>query len=278
MTKLSRFGSRRIRELLPSGLREMIGCSDNRGSGAAPTGDRGIAGEREDQLLTGPFRDRYEHIYRYALVSEQRLGLVADVGCGTGYGSAIINENNDAVGIDPSDEATSYARKQYPNLDFVRGSGTSLPISDSSLDALTAFEIIEHVPDHTPMVKEFRRVLKPGGLLFLSTPNPAHLGNLLNKRLRGKPIPAKVNMENIYHLREFQYAEMLSILEASGFRVVRAFGQTIPLSTFVWILEPIRRRILPMLGLKDVYDWLLSRLGEGFPRISFTVVYIARRV
>ena len=74
---------------------------------------------------------------------------------------------------------------------------------------------------------------------------------------------------NIYHVREFSYDEMLRLLSRKGFEVRSAMGQTLPI--------PFAREIFALLGCNDLYAWVASRLGTGFPRIAFTVIYIAVR-
>jgi 2-polyprenyl-6-hydroxyphenyl methylase/3-demethylubiquinone-9 3-methyltransferase len=53
----------------------------------------------------------------------------------------------------------------------VRGSATALPFPDASFDSVISSECIEHTPDPVAAVAEMLRVLKPGGHLFLTTPN-----------------------------------------------------------------------------------------------------------
>jgi ubiquinone/menaquinone biosynthesis C-methylase UbiE len=54
---------------------------------------------------------------------------------------------------------------------FVRGDATRLEFQDDSFDAITMFDVLEHIPDHERAVSEAVRVLKPGGYLLISTPN-----------------------------------------------------------------------------------------------------------
>jgi 2-polyprenyl-3-methyl-5-hydroxy-6-metoxy-1,4-benzoquinol methylase len=77
-------------------------------------------------------------------------------------------------------------------------------------------------------LSEIYRVLKRGGSLFISTPNPRHLVNVAKHFLLGEPYPEKVSMNNIYHKKEFHYAEFISLLTSKGFKVKSKYGQTIP--------------------------------------------------
>ena len=58
-----------------------------------------------------------------------------------------------------------------PNLEFVQGDATTLPLADATFDVVVGFETLEHLPDQVAFLKEIRRVLRPGGLLVIGTPD-----------------------------------------------------------------------------------------------------------
>jgi ubiquinone/menaquinone biosynthesis C-methylase UbiE len=200
-----------------------------------------------------------------------------DLGCGTGYGTSLLSRHNDVIGIDSSSVAIAYAKRSLPEIEFVRASGESLPIRDGSLDAVVAFEVIEHLANPTMMLDECRRLLRKGGILQISTPNPAHLGNVWQNRLFGRPMPSKVDITNPYHVREFSYREMRTLLASKGFRIISASGQTLPLDWCVPGLGLVHRRLLPKAGLSDAYEWFSSRMARSLPSMAWTVVYKAAR-
>lgn len=277
MTSLSWFGQKKIRELTKS-------CNlDGRvGPGQSPrlripNADQGIGLERDDQLVSGDFRSRYEHISRYSRVCEERWSSIADIGCGTGYGTQLLSEMGQVVGLDVSENAIGYAKATYSSGEYILGDASAAPFKDASFDAVTAFEVIEHLPEPEKLLEECHRILKRGGTLFLSSPNPAHIGNILRKVLLRIPIPPKVDMDNKYHLREFSYPESLSLISSHGFELEWSEGQTLPLDCFLPRSRPIISRVLKVRGLNDVLDWLLSEMGRNFPRLSWTVVYALRR-
>ena len=261
-----RFGTNRILALLPPSLKER---ALGKGATTAPRGDKSWDGERDDQLSHGKFLVRYEHLSRYSGLARKPMGIVLDIGCGTGYGSAMISDKSDVVAVDISDAALRYANDAYEIPEFVKGSATMLPLVDGSIDAITAFEVIEHLEDHGGFLDECHRVIKPNGTLFVSSPNPAHLVNVLKRMFLGRPIPPKISAENIYHIREFRHDELVALLKSKGFSVTRTKGQTIDLPYF---RGPFR-----FLGIGEVYDWLFSKLASGFPRVAYTIVYEAVR-
>jgi SAM-dependent methyltransferase len=104
------------------------------------------------------------------LVHDAGGGPVADVGCGPGYVTGHLHEAGvDAFGIDLSPEMVDIARHDYPGLRFEVGTMTDLDLADDSVAGIVAFWSVIHVPDHAVpgVFDEFRRVLRPDGLLLI---------------------------------------------------------------------------------------------------------------
>ena len=108
------------------------------------------------------------------------------------------------VGVDIAAEAVVHAARTFsrPGVHFVQGSCDSLPLADASFDLVAAFEVIEHLERWEEMLTEARRVLKPAGVLLVSTPNKAYYAEA-----RGSAGP------NPYHVREFEYGEFAAALQ-----------------------------------------------------------------
>jgi 2-polyprenyl-3-methyl-5-hydroxy-6-metoxy-1,4-benzoquinol methylase len=118
-----------------------------------------------------------------------RLGRVLDDGCGGGGMTVSFAEESDSVvGIDLSDRfaaaGTVLARERgVANVSFARTDGQALPFRGRAFDTVFSHAVIEHVADPLAYLREIRRVLKPGGLVFLQTapylaPSGAHLPRL----------------------------------------------------------------------------------------------------
>lgn len=102
-----------------------------------------------------------------ALLARDKPRLL-DVGCGTGcmLKSARLR-GWDAAGVDVSPRMVRRGRDQ--GLEIHRVDGHELPFDDQSFDAVTAWSVIEHVPDVRVTLAEWRRVLRPGGVLVTDT-------------------------------------------------------------------------------------------------------------
>src|SRR5882672_6003765 len=134
-----------------------------------------------------------EHVARYRFARDRVQGRILDVACGTGYGTAMLG----AVGADLSIEALRYARRHPAS--YIAADAGRLPFG-RCFDAVVSFETIEHVPDPGRFVAECARVLKPGGVLLVSTPNR----ELWSPR-SSKPLQR-------HHVKEFNRRELLDLL------------------------------------------------------------------
>lgn len=99
-------------------------------------------------------------------------GKILDLGCGNGYFiSSIKNKSNELYGVDVSEQAIEAAKKRCTNVHFIKIKvGDRLPFENNYFDVVTLFHVLEHVDSEKRIIAEIFRVLKPGGLLFLSSP------------------------------------------------------------------------------------------------------------
>ena len=105
------------------------------------------------------------------LVLRDRLGPVADVGCGPGRITGYLHQLGlAAFGVDLSPGMLALARQALPGLRFIEGSMTALDLPDASLGGVVAWYSLIHIPppDVPAVLSEFCRVLVPGGQLVVS--------------------------------------------------------------------------------------------------------------
>lgn len=116
-----------------------------------------------------------EHLHRYSIAMELAKGkAVLDIASGEGYGANLLaTVAHSVVGVDIDSIAVKHATKKYrkENLKFEVGDCNSIPLPDNSIDLAVSFETIEHIADHRQFIAELRRVLRPDGILIISTPN-----------------------------------------------------------------------------------------------------------
>jgi ubiquinone/menaquinone biosynthesis C-methylase UbiE len=159
---------------------------------AEPTGER--------LEVTDLSENTSEHLHRYAFartLCENKN--VLDIACGEGYGSNLLAASAGAVsGVDLDNDVVIAATQKYkrPNLAFKQGDATKIPFNDAVFDVVVSFETLEHHDKHQEMIFEVKRVLRPGGILVISTPdkliysdrkkyaNPFHVKELYKEQFR----------------------------------------------------------------------------------------------
>ena len=174
-----------------------------------------FTGERYVPELGGEIA--LEHLQRYHFASELVEGrAVLDVASGEGYGSELLARRAaSVVGVDIDADAISHAAQRYgrSNLSFLEGSAAELPIDDDSFDVIISFETIEHHDRHVEMMREFKRVLRPGGLVVISSPDRVEYSE-------------RTGSHNEFHVKELDEAEFRSLLE-EHFERHQLFGQRV---------------------------------------------------
>lgn len=130
-----------------------------------------------------------ELLDRFAHYVQEVGGRACDLGCGPGQVAGYLHARGvDVFGVDLSPAMVEQARLAHPGVEFWHGDMRALDLADDSLAGIAAFYSILHIPrgEVTLVLGELRRVLKPGGLLFLAF----HMGDevLHADELLGTPV------------------------------------------------------------------------------------------
>lgn len=194
------------------------------------------------------------------------LNDVVEIGCGLGMFTRVMATHSNAPKIlacDLSNYAITEAQQHLadlPNVTFHQIDALLLPCPPSSIDVVVGLDVLEHLHDPGLMLAKAHEILRPGGLLFLSLPNPESLGARIKM---GKP-DLHDNSANPLrwfawhdptHVSIFPIAEWRRRLRALGFVKVRDG------SDFWWDTPYFRR--IPNIVLKIVFNGshrILSRL------------------
>ncbi len=160
------------------------------------TGERTVPGVAHENYW---FR-RHEAAYR-ALAPYAEGAVVLEAGCGEGYGADLLAAAAARVlAVDQDAQTVRHAAGAYPRLDVLRADLQRLPLADASVGVVVTLQVIEHLHDQVGFVRECTRVLVPGGLLVMSTPN----------RLTFSPgLDAPINP---FHTRELAPSELAGLL------------------------------------------------------------------
>ncbi|BDA59841.1 class I SAM-dependent methyltransferase [Shewanella xiamenensis] len=147
--------------------------------------------------------------YQIALKYLKKNMRVLDIACADGYGVRMMSSSLSLVhGADLDAESVNFARQNssQQNVEFFVEDITNMSFDDNSYDGVTCFETLEHVPEDA-CLKELLRIIKPGGMLILSTPQNSY-GHI--------PV-------NSCHLVEYNLDYLLK-LTGQYFHVVKVIG------------------------------------------------------
>lgn len=163
---------------------------------------------------------------------------VLEIGCGAGGMLKPLARFGSVHGIDV---ATDYVRvcSEHGLARMVAGSGDALPFRDATFDIVALFDVIEHIPDERGTLAEVRRVLKPGGTVFLSVPAYQFLFSQ-NDRV-------------VHHQRRYTAGHLRVRLQEAGLRVKK-------ISYFNTLLFPLIAAAVVTLKLKE--KWFGLPPGE----------------
>ena len=203
-------------------------------------------GERYTSGVEGSIQREHYHRYLFALhycVNKH----VLDVASGEGYGSFLLGQvAHSVIGIDIDQKAVDFANNNYMSerVSYRRGDAARLPVKDQSVDVFVSFETIEHFANQTDFVNEIDRVLRPDGLLILSSPN--------------REIYSEVqDYKNPFHVREMNKQEFVDLL-ALRFPHIRLLEQGTVRGSL----------ILPLSGEQsDHVEGFTTRDGQLFERV-----------
>jgi SAM-dependent methyltransferase len=116
------------------------------------------------------------------------------------------------IGLDYDESAVAHVRARYPRVQMLHGNLAELPLPDGAVDVVVNFQVIEHLWDQPQFVAECFRVLRPGGVLLMSTPNRITFS------------PGRDTPVNPFHTRELNAAELTELLTDAGFTMESMLG------------------------------------------------------
>ena len=179
------------------------------------------------------------HLAVYEWIAERCRGLdVIDMACGEGYGTDVLATRAARVtGVDANPEAHAHARAKYsaPGVRFERDLVDGYR---QECDAVVFLQTIEHVERPAEVLRHFKSLLRPGGTVYVSTPNLLTLAP-----------PGAEKSDNPWHLKEYRHEEFRALC-AEVFGTVELLG-----------LFHARKLRLHELALKAGWDSVHERTG-----------------
>jgi SAM-dependent methyltransferase len=163
-----------------------------------------FTGERMTSAVSGQGDIEVEHFHRYFVAREYcREKDVLDLASGEGYGAAFLSQAaRSVVGLEIEPYAVEHARHSFArdNLEYMVGDVRKIPLEDDKFDVVVSFETIEHIYEQQQFLAEVKRVLRPGGLFIVSTPERDVYSPLYSSA-------------NTFHKKELSKAEFEALLK-----------------------------------------------------------------
>jgi SAM-dependent methyltransferase len=164
---------------------------------------------------------------------------VTTIGCGTGAELEFLSQFGSVQGVDLSPEAVEYCRRRGYEIRQASATDTGLPAQ--SADLVTAFDLLEHVDDDRAAIREFRRLLRPGGHCLVTVPAIPSLWS-----------PAD---DMLHHRRRYTPAQLQTRFEEAGFVIERLTFFNLLLFFPAVVVRRIKTALTPLVGYRyDIFE------------------------
>jgi len=184
---------------------------------------------------------------------------VLDLGCAFGYGTRLVAARHEVCGVDASPRFIERARRAAPYITFRCAPAEAIPFEDASFDAVLLLDVLEHVRREGPVLREVRRVLRPGGTLVLSVPSKGALRwldslNVWDFYAGGGSHPPEEEIPGGYRYHRHYNQDDLRKLLSPDFRIRRVER------TGCGLVEPLNLLLLALCKGLLRSQWLYDRL------------------
>ena len=193
--------------------------------------------------------------YRFSLNYVKEGDVCLDAASGSGYGSELISQKaRKVIGLEISGHALQFAQEHYQNdkIEFRKADLTQpLDLPDDYFNVIVSVETLEHIANHDVMLSEFKRVLKPGGLLIITT-------------VEHYIYTEKGGIKNKFHVGELTKKELINLL-AKYFELEELYGHLryVPLPRRKHFTKKLWVSFTEALGKLDIFGiryWVIKRL------------------
>jgi SAM-dependent methyltransferase len=217
-------------------------------------------------------------LYKYS----PQLKSFLEIGCGTGFViSAVAKRFPEArlSGSEYLEEGLVYARQRVPGAGFKQMDARHIPY-ESELDAIGAFDVLEHIEEDEAVLQQICKALKPGGIVFITVPQHRWLWSAVD--------------EYACHVRRYGANELHQKVCRAGFEIIRSTSFVSTLLPVMFLSRLLKRRNMDMSGnalaelrinpiLNKLFEWLLNfelaliRIGVTLP-VGGSRLLIARKL
>jgi 2-polyprenyl-3-methyl-5-hydroxy-6-metoxy-1,4-benzoquinol methylase len=209
--------------------------------------------EQESRIREGYFRKKLEWIIRH-----KKGGKLLDVGCAQGVFLSVCSESGfEAYGVEPSIHTYKVAIENVPEGKVYNNTLSEAGLPESFFDVVTLFNTIEHLADPKGVVSEVKRILKPGGIFVVETPDAGHwMARIFGRRW--------IHFMPPDHMVFFSRETLGGLLSKAGFEVkeVKSSFKKMSLRLFLFHLSRftgvVGRTLLKAAELAGMGGWTIT--------------------
>ncbi len=230
--------------------------SDRIGCVASPVPQTPYSSHRLDLC-----ESRIKKLVRF--LEDERPGRLLDIGCAGGeLADLLAGFGWEVEGLEREKALVEAARGRGIKVQCADFDHGAFPWEPATFDAVVAGEVIEHIVDTDHLLCEVARVLRPGGILVITTPNLASFENRIRLLLGRYPMWMDCRVQGTGHLRYYTPPVLRCQLEQHGFRVEQHVGNWVPFLPQRWVDD---RR----------FPWL-AVTGDWWPSLAMDILMKAR--
>ncbi len=178
------------------------------------TGERTLPGVAGEEYWFARHEAAYAWLAGFAELAGAR---VLEAGSGEGYGAALLRRSGADVVLALEYDAPSarHAAQSYPDVTTVRANLAAVPVAARAVDVLVSLQVVEHLWDLREFLRDCTRVVRPGGLVVVTTPNRPVFSPGLGRGERPT---------NPFHVEEFDAEQLADLLRSAGLVDVEVLG------------------------------------------------------
>ena len=188
-----------------------------------------------------------------------------EIGCGTGFVISAISKRFPEARLSGSEyfeEGLVYAQQRVPGAEFTQMDARHIPY-ESELDAIGAFDVLEHIEEDKAVLQQICKALKPGGVVFITVPQHRWLWSVVD--------------EYACHVRRYDVKELHEKVGEAGFEIVRSTSFVSTLLPVMYLSRLLQRNkmdmsINNMAGLR--INPILNKILEWFLRFELVLIRV----